>query len=251
MKSSILLLLAVIFFFFGLRTFSQCTPDPGCVDDSLPGQICPDILPDGTTGIPYQQVMTVIPPSSATIGTITVDIHKIVLTGIQNLPSGINYETNTPANEFYVDTAYCILLSGTPIDTGTYNLKIHTDVWIYFLGNPVFYGEVIDSTSYFIQVNPVDTNNISSPTGNLFRMLAIPNPFSESCLIGYYSPNFQNVTLKIFNYFGQNVYEENAGAVSGNNFFHFDGRLLKEGLYIYSVSNGRSLFNGRLIIADQ
>jgi hypothetical protein len=250
MKKLVLLIVTALFWIIPQVIFSQCTPDAGCIDDSLPGQICPDVLPAGTVDVPYNQVMTIIPPSSADIGTGTVDINKIVLTGIGNLPPGITFQSNEPTNTFLVGTHYCVLLSGTPTDTGTYFIKIITDVYIDLFGNPIFAGEFTDSTTYYITINPADTASVAMLNKYHFRMLPYSNPFSETDKIGVYSPVSQSLTLDIFTCLGQKVYSESTDMANGNIYFRFESGSLKQGVYIYSVSgNGRS-YNGRLIISE-
>ena len=90
---------------------AQCEPDViNCIDTASPGQICPMILPDGIIDQAYEQVVTIIPPYEADLGTGNIiEIVKIVIDSINNLPPGLAWEAN--AEEFYADSVYCVLLS--------------------------------------------------------------------------------------------------------------------------------------------
>ncbi|MCX6257762.1 MAG: T9SS type A sorting domain-containing protein [Bacteroidia bacterium] len=254
MKKVVFLLFTFFLTVFSLQLYSQCTPDPGCVDDTVPGQICPAVLPQGTINVPYSQVMTIIPPATAVVSSQTVNIYKIVLTSINNLPPGITMQTDVANNTFMIynvtNPKYCALLSGTPTDTGTYKLKIVTEVYINLFNNPLDAGAFTDSTSYFIKIISPGSGIIMADYRH-FRIPTPANPFSFADKLQVISPYQQPISLKIFNCLGQKVYEENIKAVEGENYFQLNAGNLTDGLYIYSVSNANNTFNGRLVISKR
>ena len=72
-------------------SFAQCEPDTvNCKDVLLPGEICPLILPEGIVNISYEQAFTVIPPDTVTMLDLPVNIVKIVIDTVGNLPPGLN-----------------------------------------------------------------------------------------------------------------------------------------------------------------
>jgi hypothetical protein len=221
--------------------YAQCEPDTiNCKDVLLPGEICPLILPEGIVNKPYEKVFTVIPPNQATIEYGTVDIVKIVIDTVGNLPPGFNYQTNS--DTFYVDTAYCILLSGIPTTPGTYDLYIRVIPYIYSIAFGVFEGPpVVDDTSLSVTIR--EPSGIDEFSGKEFVIFeASPNPFRNSTRIGFYSNNPYPVELKFYNLLGQLIYSEKIFGVKGKNYFDFDGRLLQSGTYLYNISgNGTSI----------
>lgn len=248
MKNMGLLLFTFLLWMSAQQMSAQCTPDPGCVDDTVPGQICPASLPDGTISSPYSQVLTIIPPSSADLPLIgTVTITKIVLTSIANLPPGISFQSNSTGNIFMVGTKYCVLLSGTPTDTGTYHLIITAEAYFTFLGIPT-HQPYSDSTTYSIKIKSVNSDVAELISHEHFFVPELPNPFTSSDKIRVNSYISQPLALHIFNCFGQKVYEEKSNAVTGDYYFNFNGAGFSNGIYIYSISNGNRNYTGRLIL---
>jgi len=230
-----------------------CTPNTACMDVLNPGEICPETLPNGTVGVPYSQVVTIIPPASATVSGQTVNIVQIKLNSVGNMPPGLTYLTDPASGIFVVTTPYtryCTLISGTPTDTGTYHLSIHVIPYVYVIvgGQQILtaLSEQIDDTSLAIIITP--TAGVSLVNYNKFSILdGKPNPFNYSAKIGFISPNSSIVKLKVFDVIGNIVYSETISAARGENYFDFNGIKLGKGMYIYSISNGKDTFTKQLI----
>ena len=233
--------------FIGIKyTYAQCKPDTvHCKDTLLPGEICPRILPDGYVNEQYEEVFTVIPPDkiqNITYGSI--DIVKIVIDTVGNLPPGLDYFTNS--DTFWVDTSYCVLLSGTPLTSGTYDLQIRVIPFIYLFNQVIMGDPVLDDTSLTITIH--EQAGLDDFSGIDFSILnAIPNPYRISTKVGFYIHNQDIVELRIYNLLGQLVYTEINLYPSGKHYFNFTGATLKPGTYIYSVSNSNSSFTRKLI----
>lgn len=245
---SLIILLSILGFSFNAN--SQCTPDPSCMELLNPGEICPEDLPDGMVGVPYSQVVTVIPPATGTItGYGTVNIVKIRLTAVDNMPPGLSYQCNTTNCDFTVTsplTRYCILISGTPTVAGTYPLSIHVMPYIQ-MGIVIPTIEQIDDTSLAIVINPY-TSGYSVVNMNKFSVLECkPNPFSYTSKMGFISPNSCEVKLNVFDVVGNLIYNEKMTATRGENYFEFNGMKLGKGIYFYTVSNGKESFTKQLI----
>lgn len=229
---------------------AQCTPDPTCMDVLNPGEICPEILPDGVVGVPYSQTVTIIPPATGNVGGTIVNIMKIKIVSVGNIPPGLSYVTNPANGEFVVTTPatrYCTLISGTPTTAGTYPLSITVTPYINVLGQPVATPNQVDDTSLAITIHPLGTG-YSIVNMNKFSVLdSKPNPYSYNSKIGFISPNSTEVKLSIFDVVGNLIYRETMIAVKGENYFDFDGVKLGKGMYIYSISNGKESFTKQLI----
>lgn len=229
---------------------AQCEPDTvNCKDVLLPGEICPLILPDGVVNEPYEQVFTVIPPSefySITLGTL--EIAKIQIDSVGNLPPGLSYQTNS--DTFFVDTAYCVLLSGIPILAGTYDLEITVTPYVYlnlgkdkilFKSNPI-----VDDTSLTIIVR--DPSGIDEFQGKEFSIIeAFPNPFRNSTRIGFFTRSQNPFELRIYNLLGQLTYSEKMSGLPGKNYFNFNGMTLQPGTYLYNISGNGKIVTKKMI----
>ena len=229
----------------GFILSGQCDPDTAnCKDTGDPGQICPAELPDAVLNVLYDEVVTVIPPGTYTIGETTITILYIRIDSVKNLPPGIGYYPN--ADLFYPDSAFCIQITGTPTDTGVFQLKIYITPFIDFYGNPTPFPQVADTTSVTMTV--VEELGIYPGQTDEFRVYPnVPNPFSEGTRITYFSPYGEEVELSIYNMLGILVYEESETNSPGEHSFNFDGRDLEPGAYLYKVSSGKRSITGRLI----
>ena len=228
-------------------SFVQCEPDTvHCKDTLLPGEICPLILPDGYVNEPYEEVFTVIPPYEADIGYGVIDIVKIIIDTVVNLPPGLDYTANS--DTFYSDTAYCMLLYGIPTTPGSYDLEIRVIPYVYSAllkivipGTPV-----VDDTSLTITIH--DQAGLEDFYGIVFSVLdATPNPYRNTTRIGYYTQRQDIVELRIFNLLGQLVYNEINNYPSGKNWFQFNGAILQPGTYLYRISNSTESLTRKLI----
>ncbi|UCH15713.1 MAG: T9SS type A sorting domain-containing protein, partial [Bacteroidales bacterium] len=222
----------------------QCIPDTiGCVDELLPGEICPDSLPPGELGVEYSQTVTVWPPGTYDFGEGTVVILMIQIVSIDSLPPGLEYELS--AEDLYPDTAYCALISGTPTDTGLYNVVIKVQPYIDFGGNPVMAPVQVNDTSVFIRINA--PSNIEDLYKEEFHIITEPNPFISKTRIGCITGIAGEVELYIFDILGKLVYNEKILAGRGENYFDFTGEDLTNGIYIFSVKNNKNTYSRRLV----
>ncbi len=231
--------------FTGTEMSAQCEPDTAnCKDTGDPGQICPRTLPEATVNITYDQVITVIPPGSAAINNIPIEIVYIEIDSVLNLPPGIDYYPN--ALQFYPDTAYCIQITGNPTEAGEFQLAIYVSPFIDIFGTITKGPPVVDDTSVVMVVH--------GPSGfdpyqvREFQVLQnIPNPFSEVTRIGFFTPFDDRIELKVYNILGELMHQENQGAPPGEHFFEFDGGDLLPGTYFYRVNNSSTFFTGKFI----
>lgn len=67
---------------------AQCTPGNSttCPDLENNGEVCPAILPDGITGMDYNEEFTILaPPEYDLMGTV-IQLHHIKIVDVNNLP---------------------------------------------------------------------------------------------------------------------------------------------------------------------
>ena len=238
------LFLAGLFLSISAWVSAQCIPDTNCIDVGEPGQVCPDTLAEAFLGEAYYQPVTFIAPDSAFIGNSGVKITKIEIDTIANLPPGITYSTDT--NIFSPDMMYCVLISGTPTDTGTFYIDISVIPYIELMGNVVEWEAQHDSTSIFITVS-LSSYLPERSTKELSLITPRPNPFKESVKIGFTTPDPKNVELAIYDLSGKVIYRENIYSQPGKNYFRFTGGGLYPGVYPYFVSTAGKRLAGKLV----
>ncbi len=227
------------------QTISQCIPDTeNCIDINEPGQICPAVLATGTVGQAYEEHITIIAPDSAALEQNVIGLVKIRLDAVGNLPPGINYSSEHM--EFFPNQAYCVSISGVPLQSGTYYLKITVTPFIMVFTTLISLPAQTDSTSVFMIIEPSTSINYqNSPDFALIN--PYPNPFESATRIGFISPSTGETELVIFNMLGKIIYREKIISASGLNYFNYDGGSLPPGYYSYAIIREQGSLKGRLV----
>lgn len=247
MTKKLLLLVSAAIFGINLSINAQCTPGnaTSCPDPENNGQICPDSLPDAYKNTPYSVDITILPPPSVAYMSTTVPLNKIVLLDVGNLPPGLTWVSNSATNTFFPLNYYCVLLSGTPSDTGFFQLKIKVAVYITFLGNPLYVGESIDSTSVSIRVSLITGREQSHATIQ-DDFLVSPNPFIGHTSFSFYSAQASEASLEIFDLTGNRLYYTQTRLKTGQNTIPLDANSFMPGMYIYRITSPQGIRSGRM-----
>jgi len=145
---------------------ATCAPDPGCTSaDGFP-TICPEFLPDGLAGEPYEAVITFyLPVSVVDPGSgLTATLNSVAVTGIQGLPQGMEV-TLSEADGVYEppagQTEGCGMLCGTPIWPGDYVITIQISAQASAFG---IVQEVNESFSYDLHIEGAGAATFSADT---------------------------------------------------------------------------------------
>ncbi|NLA25381.1 MAG: hypothetical protein GX879_10495, partial [Bacteroidales bacterium] len=135
MKKTLLLIIASLgFAIIGLKA-QPCTPDPNCIDIEDPGQICPLAFDTAYVNTAYEQVITFIPPSVFNYNGNNVEVQKIVIDNVTDLPEGITWAAD--AQEFIPtvpETKYCAVIYGTPTTEGVFPFHLSASVTVLLGG---------------------------------------------------------------------------------------------------------------------
>jgi len=241
---SLLFVVSALFFDISF-SHAQCVPDTvTCKDTLLPGEICPRFLPDGYVGQIYSEMITILPPGLFTHSLVgEVEVIKIVVTDVKNMPPGISYKAN--ADEFFPDTAYCVLLSGTPDSAGVFNLGITVMAYVNIPSQGVLGVETTDDTSVSIIIHA--GSGLDDPTWQDQFVICGPNPFTNTTTIRLRSQGIEDTELIVYNILGGIVYREQMRTSPGINHFGFDGQDLRHGTYIYHVTTKGEIYTNRLL----
>ena len=239
MKKSLHYFVACIMFvFYTGIAFGQCTPDPLVTDPEGNGEMVPDTLEvweNEAVGL----TLTVIAPDTASVGTMGhINLHHITVKSLNNAPSWLAY-TCTPSNcEFVGTESRCVWVSGSSVTSapGFYPVDVIVDVYATILGSAVLVQSNYNSgTPLIIWVHPAGWGVTERAFNGFGIREAKPNPFNNTVKIGCYTEGAQNVTLKVMDMVGNEVYNEVLNAGAGESYFAFDGSGLSNGLYFYSL----------------
>ncbi len=244
-KVFLLLSISGVLLGISLLGSAQCVPDTvNCKDEGNPGQICPDSLPNGMQGIEYNEIITFYMPDSASFSDAGLELVKIRLDTVENLPSGIQFIS--AEKEFYPDSVYCFELIGTPVDTGIFYIKITITPFINILGNAIALPAQSDSTNIVIRIEAPSTLT-TIPQQSFSLIPGYPNPFLFTTKIGFHTQNPGKFKLVIYNMLGKQIYQEYLMASEESNYFKFSGENLPTGIYIYTVIENETRLKGKLI----
>jgi len=256
-----LLLFALMFTLIGGTMQAQeCVPDPD-IDPTMVGVFpLPDTVDSPTSslapacvGSPYEMVFTAVVPASIT-NPIPLDLTSVRLDSIVGLPDGLSYDCEPGDCIFLGNTIGCLVINGTPTEEGTFDMIVYTTV------NDVlpitFPGALLDG-QYRIFVCPeglcFDAPNCVVGTDDVFKSTLgmrqnVPNPFSDITNIVMDSEVSGNFDFKVFNLTGKMVHSEQVDILVGENTITFDGSRLDEGMYFYSIGQGRNIATKRMVI---
>jgi len=128
----------------GEQTIAQCTPDLGCTTDLCPAEGAG--LPDGTVGVAYSEVITTVIPAD----TSGISIDSIVLVSVDSLPPGLTYTCTPSSCGWPGNSIGCFTISGTPTDSGSYNIVLNFMVYLVF---------PFGTTPYSVNYNSITINS--------------------------------------------------------------------------------------------
>lgn len=81
------------------------------------------------------------------------------------------------------------------------------------------------------------------------KLIAAPNPFSNSTVISFDSNSESKSTFTVKNILGKVVFQKNIQTKKGNNSFQFLKGDLTSGIYIYTIQNKENVtISKRLVI---
>ncbi len=247
MKKSLLFFVAcMMFVFYAGVSFGQCTPDPTVTDPEGNGEMVPDTLEVGENSN-FGERLTIIAPDTASVGSMGhINLHHIVVVGYQNKPSWLNTVCNPSNCEFIGTASRCVWASGfaPPASAGFYAVDVLVDVFASIAGVPVLVQSNYNSGMPFVILVHPEGWGVTERVYKGFGIReAQPNPFNNTVQVGCFTEKAQNVSLKVVDMVGQEVYSEILNSKSGDNYFQFTGENLSNGIYFYSIIDAQ----GRVI----
>ncbi|HPG73500.1 MAG TPA: T9SS type A sorting domain-containing protein [Bacteroidales bacterium] len=183
--------------FVGLMAFvalmaQPCTPDAGCKDVENPGEICPMAFDTGYVNVPYEQVITFIPPATYNYSGQDLTVQKIVINSVTGLPNEISWDTD--ADEFIPTnpiTRYCGVMFGTPLTTGEYTFGFSATVYIQLSQQIVIPVPVTEADLNYTPLLVIQAENMAPPVAE-FSASATSVPGGE--VINFTDESFNATT---------------------------------------------------------
>lgn len=226
----------------------------------IPDYTVPDygIYPDSATGfdtawVGQSYAMTVtnyVPPDTCVViivppcSVLTMD--SIVVTGFSGLPPNFTYGCNPVGCSFLGGTYGCVQIwstsNPTSPDVGRYNLVIDVEAYVGGFGIPNPF--TIDY--YYIDV--LEATGLEESVQSVSKIDTRPNPFTEQTNISFNLEVGADVRFTVVNLLGEQVHAQSFKGSGGYNTIRFDGSDLPEGIYIYTISSGKSVQTRKMII---
>ena len=235
---------------------AQCTPDSqfsvaGIYPDSAAG------LANAYVGQNYSQNITIITPldtSVASLGGITVTIDSINLTSVLGLPPNFAYTCDPPSCGFPGGTIKCAELystiNPTTSDIGLYNITFETKTYVIApIVGAITQDDVIDY--YYIEILDNTTSVINPFSSLTFELKGVfPNPAVNNAKIQFISGTSEAVIFKVYNLLGEEVDLQIIHSQRGVNTINLNTTSYSEGMYLYSINNGKEVLTKRMIVKN-
>ncbi len=208
-----------------------CTPDtsftsPGIYPDSLTG------IDTGYTGMPYNQVITVIIPVDTIVdigsGPVLAMIDSVKLIKLTNLPGWAVISCDPPTCAFPGGETHCATISGTPNQTDTVVMDI---IVLYYINISGFPFQQYD-TIYGYYTLVVDQGSGIGHVPSAYRAgVPVPNPAGDVSYLEIQSKIPAQVTLRLVDITGREVRADAYSLKGGTNTIAIDTKNLYRGMY--------------------
>jgi hypothetical protein len=228
-----------------------CTPDVNRMDLVYPKNSA-DVTP-AIVNTAYEQVFYFKIPVDTTISYLGNNIDGIIntltLVDVQNVPAGMSYECNVPSCAFPGGGNGCMVISGTPTQTGNFNivLKTRTNVTGYLNGFPITTTDLDQDFPITIVVNADNTVSTQS-VNNKNKVSVYPNPTTSQARVDISAAKGGSAEISVVNLVGHRVFNTKVENFNGSYTHILNKSTLGSGLFfVYVNINGKETVS-KLII---
>jgi len=177
---------------------------------------------------------------------------------VTNLPTSMDYVCNPPNCVFLKDSVGCLKIFGTatPGEENIYDLGVNVLIRTSLLDLPFVFPNDQFPGNYFLHVKPAGSANCfvvgtDETLRDEIQLSVAPNPFSYLTQIQVTAKNTGNFEFRVSNMMGQQVHREAVRLYEGPNTLPFDASALPEGVYLYSIGNGKAAVSGKMIVSGR
>ena len=194
------------------------------------------------------------------------NIHKMVLRSIENMPSWMTYTCNAPTvttgsqnpvqgYEFLVGQKNNVFFNGIPDASfiGSDTIDWRFDVYEGTASAPTLLFENVSGYEMPLRIcllsdTSCHTTGVKEINYSGFALSELnPTLFSSFTKVAFTTNTFGIMSLSVYDILGSRIYNEEINAMPGENYFSFNGDKLKDGAYLYSVTDGKRVLTGRFV----
>jgi len=240
------LLLLTIFLATAAYSQGQCTPETDFGDE--PFGVAPDTIVNFVSGevdnLYFQQIDVKVPTDGGFAGLSFLVVDSAQVVDISGLPNGLTFEcagnAATPCT-YIGGTTGCAVISGIPVEAGTFELTIILQVYSTSLNLPYSF----EGYEIFIdgQVGLEANDNLSFKMDNVR-----PNPANNLATIFVDSKKSGYGEFRVFDLVGKEVYTSRTRLLQGKNKIEYATEQLPEGVYIYRLDAFGESMTSRLVV---
>lgn len=266
-------LLSLFLIISGLAAVSaQCTVDSSALGGPLPVFPPPETPdnPDWGINIPacagtsFEFTITFAVPDTFNYPgppalQLPLNYVQLAATGaFTNAPAWLNYACNPTNCKFVKNTLGCVKIFGdVPANAvlDSIDLQIAVTVNVAVFGSiPLTVPSGLGIPGYYrLRIYPIGHSACTSSTDELasviYKIEASPNPFAAQTTIRVEAISTEVVDFQVVNLLGQTVENRSVKLFPGENRLDFDASDLPEGIYQYTIGNGKGQRAGKLVVA--
>lgn len=179
--------------------------------------------------------------------------------GVQNMPASFDYVCNPPNCRFEAETKGCVVLFGTPAQAEimAHDLKVAANVMLTGVPIPLTLtlpDDLEAESHYYLVVKPAGSENCYTMTdtretfASRFSISNQPNPSSGWTQVQVNAQIGGNFDFVVSDMLGRKLHRERVAILPGDNTIEYNGSHLPDGVYLYSLSNGREMVSRKMII---
>jgi hypothetical protein len=253
---------------FSSAVNAQCTPNTQYADSTF------GVWPDTTANLPcafadnasgYNATIDLKTLTDTTVSitllgspvVLEAYIEAFRINSVDGLPAGFNFIPNKSviaANPTGIDIPLTVIVDAKIKNTNNPLANaVISDAWLSELTSlPGI--TAIPVEGYKLRVRPVTTADcgptaIAEITSSVEIDGNYPNPFSKSTNIRFSSNSTKNMEIKVFNMVGKEMMKANFKAVKGENSYNLINEKLTQGVYFYTLSDGKNTATRRMIVS--
>jgi hypothetical protein len=239
------LVLFLLLTMLGVNTlFSQCIPDT--TFSELYYSEFGNELPPARVNHAYEAVINIRVPQDTTLLSQTISIDSGIISALEGLPTGLEYECDRARCAYPGGTYGCIRIYGTPTDSsevGTRDLTMTLEIYSSIFSGPQ------DIDEFSIELLNDYPASVSQP--DIEELLIVPssNPMSNASSLRLTFPSSAVYELKVFSLTGMIIAQFNSDAhVFEDIQIPIEQFNLMSGVYFATVSQGDKTTSIRFVI---